>query len=187
MSLFQKKYRIESTRLPSWDYGCDALYFITICTRNSEHFFGKIVDGEMGLSGLGIMAERCWNRIPQHFPFVILDVWTIMPNHIHGIIKISKNEALVETQDFASPANTDHIARDHASKNHFGPQSRNLASVIRGFKIGVTKWASENEISFGWQPRFHDHVIRDQESYFKIRNYILSNVKNWSRDIFYTP
>ncbi len=60
-------------------------------------------------------------------------------------------------------------------------------SIIRGFKTGVTKYAKNNGIGFGWQARFHDHIIRDEESYFKIRNYILSNVKNWNKDIFYTP
>ena len=182
LSLFQNKYRIESARLQNWDYGSNALYFVTICTRNSEHFFGKIVSDVMVLSELGKAAGLCWTQIPEHFPFVELDVWTVMPNHVHGIIKINKDEkqtqkeAGVETQDFASLPNMGNL---------FGPQTKNLGSIIRGYKIGVTKWALQSDIDFGWQQRFHDHIIREEEAYFKIRNYILNNTKNWSKDMFY--
>ena len=113
---FQNKYRISSTRLKKWDYGWNAPYFVTICTKNMEHYFGKIVDGEMRLSDIGGIAQQCWCEIPDHFPFVILDAFVIMPNHVHGIIIINKIDDghNVETQNFAS-------LQSH-SKNKFGPQ-----------------------------------------------------------------
>ena len=87
---FQNKYRISSARLQHWDYGSDALYFVTICTQNREHYFGEIADGKMQLSETGKMANRFWFEIPNHFPFVQLGEFVVMPNHVHGIIIIDK-------------------------------------------------------------------------------------------------
>ncbi|NDP22858.1 MAG: hypothetical protein GZ091_17530, partial [Paludibacter sp.] len=68
--------------------------------------------------------------------------------------------------------------------NQFGPQSKNVASIVRGFKIGVTNFARENNIEFQWQARFHDHVVRNEEGYYRIRNYINDNVNRWDEDTF---
>lgn len=67
---FQNKYRIESARLKNWDYGWNASYFITICTKDRVCFFGDVVDGEMVLNDIGAIANECWMAIPEHFPFV---------------------------------------------------------------------------------------------------------------------
>ncbi len=190
MEKFQNKYRIPSARLQSWDYGANGLYFVTICTKNREHFFGEIQNGEMILSEIGILANKYWNEIPEHFPFAILDAFVVMPNHVHGIIVIDKPDignngnadanidAIVETQNFAS------LRVQQQSENKFGPQSKNLASVIRGFKIGVTTNARSIHADFAWQPRFHDHIIRNNESHERIKNYIINNPKKWVEDKF---
>lgn len=140
----------------------------------------------MHLSVLGERANECWLAIPGHFPFVQLGVHIVMPNHVHGIIIINKPNAVtphrdVETQNFAS-LHTD----DNHIGNKFGPQSKNLASIVRGFKIGVTKFAKDNQLPFKWQQRFHDHIIRSEESFIKIQNYILTNPERWTDDKFYT-
>lgn len=200
---FQNKYRISSTRLQNWDYGWNASYFVTICTKNREHYFGEIVDGEMQLSDIGKMAQQCWREIPGHFPFVILDAFVIMPNHVHGIIVINKTDDgrnngrddgngdggngvgaqnFVETQNFASLRNNLQQTR---YKNRFGPQSQNLASIIRGYKTGVKKYATMNNINFAWQSLYDDRIIRDNPSFDRIRNYINTNIKNWKNDDFY--
>ncbi len=72
----------------------------------------------------------------------------------------------------------------NAPKNQFGPQSKNLASIIRGFKIGVTKNARIIDPDFEWQSRFYDHIIRNNESYWRITNYIINNPKKWEEDNF---
>ena len=87
---FKNKYRIETTRLQNWDYGWNAAYFITICTHNREHYFGEIADGKIRISEIGEIAEKYWFEIPVHFPFVKLDAFVVMPNHIHVIIIIDK-------------------------------------------------------------------------------------------------
>jgi len=209
---FQNKYRIPSARMQNWDYGWNAPYFVTICAQNREHYFGNIVNGKMQLSEIGQMAEKYWCEIPQHFPFVQLGAFVVMPNHVHGIIIIEKS---VETQNFASGRNDGRIdgcidgcidgrndgrnveTQNFASlpqipqipqtpqKNKFGPQSKNLASIVRGYKIGVIKNARQIHADFEWQPRFHDHIIRDAESYQKIETYIIENPLLWDKDKFY--
>jgi len=78
MDKFDNKYRIPSARLQSWDYGSNGAYFITICTQNREHLFGKIMDGKMQVNELGQLAEKYWLEIPNHFPFVELGNFVVM-------------------------------------------------------------------------------------------------------------
>ena len=99
----------------------------------------------------------------------------------------------VETQNFASlrhgqpqrpglSQQTDSVILPY---NRFGPQSKNLASVIRGFKIGVTKFARQHNLPFEWQPRYYEHIIRNMEELDFITDYIENNVANWEEDGFY--
>ncbi len=187
--LFQNKYRIPSTRMRSWDYSWNAWYFVTICTKNRECFFGDVIDDKMHLSDLGKIADTFWIEITDHFPFVILHPHIVMPNHVHGIIEIAKSKSVqdakrnAETQNLASlpPNAPPHLP----SKNKFGPQSQNLGSIMRGFKSAVTIDARKIIPDFAWQSRFYDHIIRDQKSYERICTYIKNNPKNWAQDKFY--
>ncbi len=186
MLLFKNKYRVETTRLQNWNYGWNGKYFVTIVTKNREHFFGKIIHGKMYLSEIGENANKCWKEIPEHFPFVVLDEFCVMPNHIHGIVEIDKKNdgrknTNVETQNFASLQLT---KTPQSKQNQFGPQSKNLGSIIRGFKIGVTKFANKNNYNFAWQSRFHEHIIRNEKSLNRIRNYIRTNPQRWENDKF---
>ncbi len=90
MLRFHHKYRTSSTRLQKWDYGWNGLYFVTIKTKNGEYYFGNVGCGEMFLSAIGEIAWQFWSEIPSHFPFVKLDAFVVMPNHVHGIIIIEK-------------------------------------------------------------------------------------------------
>jgi len=180
LKLFKNKYRIESIRLKNYDYSSPGAYFITICARNMEHFFGKIIDGKMRLSVIGKIVEQCWLKIPKHFSFVKLDEWIIMPNHIHGILFFN-DRGNNERRDAKFCVST--INAKTKNGNVFGPQSMNLASVVRGFKIGVTKYVRQNlKIDNIWQPRFYDRIIRDELELNNIRNYIIENPAKWWRD-----
>lgn len=110
---FQNTFRIPSARAPWWDYGSNATYFVTICTLGRDSYFGNIRDETMNLSEIGKIAQSCWTEIPNHFPFVKLDAFIVMPNHVHGILVVNKTEndlnetnamkgSVVETQNFAS-------------------------------------------------------------------------------------
>ena len=113
--------------------------------------FGEVIEGCVKLAPLGQAAWDCWFAIPEHFPFVLLDEFVAMPNHVHGIVIIDKpspnHGQRVEAQDLMSLPGQ--------PNNQFGPQSRNLASIVRGFKIGVTKYARQHQIAFAWQERYH--------------------------------
>lgn len=82
-------YRSESTRLQKWDYGWNAIYFVTICTKDRQHYFGEITDGKMHLSPVGAIADVLWHELTNHFDNIELDAFVVMPNHIHGIIAIN--------------------------------------------------------------------------------------------------
>lgn len=104
------------------------------------------------MSEIGQMAEKYWIEIPNHFPFVKLDAFVVMPNHIHGIIIIDKPESptIVETQNPVETQDLASLLRIPSPKNTFGPQSKNLPSIIRGYKIGVTKNAKRIRNDFSW-------------------------------------
>ncbi|MEO5572780.1 MAG: transposase [Bacteroidia bacterium] len=176
MEKFKNKYRIPSTRLQGYDYGSNGMYHVTICTKNRIHFLGQIVasvetDNYPSLQPtvIGNIAYQYWTKIPAHYPFVELDVFVIMPNHIHGILFFNKP------------------GYDEWNTNKFGVQSKNLGAVIRGFKSTTKRFANENKIEFEWQERFHDHIIRDEQSLNNIMQYIIDNPLNWSNDGFNTP
>lgn len=182
-----KGYRVDTTRARWWDYGNNAAYFITIVTQNRRRFFGQVVDGQMALSAIGEIAHRCWSAIPEHFPFVKPGAFIAMPDHVHGIVIIDKKDESglsLQPQDLAAPSpqwkSEDPDTRPK-SKNSFGPQSRNLGSVVRGFKVGVTKAARKINPGFGWQSGFNDRIIHTISDYNFVENYILSNPQNWGR------
>lgn len=179
---YKNKYRIETTRLKCWDYGANGYYFVTICVKNHECVLGSIENGKMILSDIGRITHQCWQEIPTHFPFTRIDAFVVMPNHIHGIIVIDK-PFNVETQNLASLRQNASLQNiTESPKNQFGPQSKNLASIVRGCKIGVKKWATMNNIPFQWQSRFHEHIIRNEPELNKIREYIINNPLNWETD-----
>jgi len=156
---YKNKYRSKSARLTGWDYGSNGLYYITICTKNRKHYFGDIVAEQdsvldylavLRASPIGEIACKNWLDIPNHFSFIQLDEFVIMPNHIHAILFMNKPDKI----DW--------------EVNKFGKQSQNLASVIRGFKASVKAYATINHIQFDWQPRYYDHIIRNEKEYFNI-------------------
>ncbi len=88
---FRNKYRSDSVRLQNWNYGWGGAYFITICTKNREFYFGNVVEGVMKLSPAGVIANDLWYEIKNHSKNVELGNFVVMPNHIHGIIILDGN------------------------------------------------------------------------------------------------
>lgn len=125
----------------------------------------------MVLSPIGQIVENEWLKTfsLRKDMNLEMDEFQIMPNHIHVIIIIGENE----------------YNRGKPRKSAFGPQSKNLSSIMRGFKSAVTIKARKVNPTFGWQSRFHDHIIRDHQSYLRIARYIQNNPANWDTDKFY--
>jgi REP element-mobilizing transposase RayT len=189
MQKYRNKYRIKSTRLQNWNYGWKGAYFITICTHNREHYFGEIINNNMVLSEIGKIAKSEWIKTFKIRVDMNLEMgeYVIMPNHIHGIIIIGDNEYNSQQcigRDAMHRVSTDNNHRVSAD-NKFGPQSKNLASIIRGYKSSVTTYAHKNGIDdFAWQSRFYDHIIRNEKSFYNISEYIINNPMNWKNDKF---
>lgn len=166
MEKFKNKYRIPSARLQSWDYGANGIYFVTICTNNREHFFGNIYGGKMVLNEIGMIANQYWLDIPKHFSNVILDVYVIMPNHVHGIVIIDNK---------GNNENTNALI-----DKKWKPGT--LGVIINQYKRAVTINARKMNAGFAWQSRFHDYIVRNDDSFQKIRNYIQENPFLWKDD-----
>lgn len=88
---FQNKYRIPSARMQTWDYRWNGAYFITICTKNRIHYFGEVVNNEMKLSNVGVLADVFWHEIKHHSKNLTFGEFIVMPNHIHGILIINSD------------------------------------------------------------------------------------------------
>ncbi len=185
---YKHKYRIPSARLSEWDYSNRAAYFITICTKNREHFFGEIIHDEKELSEIGMITRQNWLEIPSHFPTIKLDEFVVMPNHIHGILIVSKKVCTqmsvklpIEKQ---SISDCDfELMRKKMSL--ISPKKGSISTIIRSFKSAVTKNATSIQPYFAWQPRFHDHIIRSSKTHVIIQQYIRNNPKNWDEDKFH--
>ncbi|MCX7195249.1 MAG: hypothetical protein NTV37_05015 [Proteobacteria bacterium] len=153
------------------------MYFITICTHDRLPLFGEVIDGKMMRNETGMMAEKCWCAIPDHFPWAMLDVFIVMPNHVHGIITIGAN--VVGTNVGAKNLLPLQLKSKHGT-------SRTIGSIIRGFKIGVTKWFRSNtDVHAVWQRNYYEHIIRNDEAYLKIAEYIQTNPQRWEEDIYH--
>ena len=186
---FRNIYRISTSRLQSWDYSSNGYYFITICAKERKYFFGEIISNVMHLLKIGEIVQKYWLEIPKHFSFVELDEFVIMPNHVHGIVIIKNKNTIypfVETRHcLVSTTNTTYATNANKKINRFQNQGRHtISSIIGSYKSICTKIINktQNNKLFRWQPRFYDHIIRDEKSFNRIRQYIKDNPMNWEED-----
>ena len=150
----------------------------------------------MILNDAGNIAHQCWMDIPKHFPNIILHEYIIMPNHIHGIIEISgngvraKNFSPQPPPEISPQPQPEKISPQPPSEKfsaNFKSPIKTAGSIIRGFKIGVTKWMRQNTSTYEvWQRDYYDIIIRDSNSFDRISSYIINNPKKWEKDKFHT-
>lgn len=166
----------RSIRLRGHDYSGPGAYFLTICVADNRPLFGTIINERMALNDAGRIAAHCWREIPNHFPHTRLDEWIIMPNHIHGIIIIprtgEKSFAPPQEKSFAPPKKS---LPPTAPPIRPRGTSRTIGSIVRGFKIGVTKSLDRKS---PWQRNYYDIIIRDGRAMANIRRYIRNNPSN---------
>lgn len=194
MSLYQNKYRIESTRLKNWDYSANGYYFVTICTDNMQRIFGKVIDGKMVLSDVGKIAESELLKSFEIRAELFCEIYCVMPNHIHVLVRIKNvNE---ETHGSASVTiNNNIFSADGFNKNISAKADKrdgvayrvpkSISSFVAGFKSSATKKINEfrNTPKLPvWQERFHDHIVRNEEEFNRIRMYIKNNPLKWEKD-----
>ncbi|MBE6339351.1 MAG: transposase [Bacteroidales bacterium] len=196
---YKNKYRIPSTRLQNWDYGWEAIYFVTICTKDRIHYFGEIDNGEMKLSPIGAIADVLWYELRNHFDNIELDAFVVMPNHIHGIIAINNGDnGDVPTTPFAPTTPCESTVSSCAQQmpqphktigqkrfQHQG--SKTLSSIVGAYKSAVSRHAHRLGYDFSWQSRFYDNIVRNNDALNRIEKYIHNNPNNWKEDKFYQP
>ncbi len=165
-----KGFRSASARRPNYDYSQAGAYFITICTANRCPYFGSIITPDqdparayLDSTPLADIALAGWNAIPEYYGFAAPGAFVVMPDHIHGILLFERS---VDHPAYTAPI--------------FGPQRDNLAAVVRGYKAGLSKWARQAGLTFGWQSRYHDRVIRSDYEQTRIEWYIEQNPARWA-------
>lgn len=156
MSLPKRK---NSLRLQGYDYSQSGAYFVTILAHRRLHLFGNIENEVVTLSKIGEIITSCWQQIPEHNPNVELDAHVIMPNHMHGILILHDTD---------------------------GAKS-SLSQIINTLKGAVTRIARKSTLNIDlehpiWHRSFHDYIIRKEESYRYILNYVHTNPQRWDAD-----
>lgn len=176
------KHNRRSIRLKGYDYSRAGRYFVTLNCQDRAHLFGTVEDGAMQLNEAGQVARDCWLAIPDHFPDVVLHEFVIMPDHVHGILEIVGAD-VGANDDSPPPPPPPSSPKDGDEKAvPFRSPSKTIGSIIRGFKIGVTKWMRANtDVHKVWQRNYHDHIIRDERAFQNISAYIRDNPKNWGK------
>ncbi len=173
MSRYTRK---KSLRLQNYDYGKNGLYFITICTKHSQHLFGTIEKGNMLLNSAGEMVKTVWFEIPLYYDGFVLHEFVLMPNHIHGIIEISQhNEQRTATGGLS--------LQNRMTVSDVVHRFKTLTT--RRYIAGVHKNGWESFHKKVWQRSYHEHVIRNEVSYKKIVEYVQLNPMKWKEDCYF--
>jgi putative transposase len=154
----------RSIRLAGYDYSRCGAYFVTVCAANRECLFGDIADGEMHPNAYGLLVERSWVELRDTYPYVNLDAWVLMPNHLHGVVVITD---------------------ESGDATNILMKRKPLGNLIGAFKTISTRHINELRGSSGtpvWQRNYYEHVVRSDAVLRRVRDYIQTNPGNWSTD-----
>jgi REP element-mobilizing transposase RayT len=175
MNYDPSKHHRRSIRLKEYNYTQPGEYFITLVAYKRSYLFGKITNGTMNLNDFGNIAQSCCHEIPNHFSNARLDEFVVMPNHIHGIIIISDN----------SPNNASRRNACVAQTQNPKPISGSLGTIVGSYKSAISKRIDELRGMPGgkvWHRNYYEHIVRNEYSLNRIRQYIISNPNNWKED-----
>jgi putative transposase len=185
-----KQHHRRSIRLRGYDYSLPGAYFITICIHHKQCLLGEIVEGQMHRNTYGEIVQEEWFRSATIRKEIQLDAWMVMPNHVHGIVKITPVGAHGHAphDDSPQPFVTPGVgAHGHVTQYGAPPQrrQRSLATFVGGFKSAVKVRINYMRGTPGlpvWQSNYYEHVVRDEDELDKIREYILTNPVRWRDD-----
>jgi putative transposase len=207
MTYDSQKHHRRSLRLKGYDYSQAGAYFITVCVEDRACLFGDVVDGQMHLNDAGRIVQAEWGILPVRFPSIELDVFGVMPNHIHGIIVMANAGAVARPAPVGAPLvgallpttmahdQASAVARSRAT-TRVAPTPATpspvpmLGDFVGAFKSLTTVLYINGVKQCGWpafrgrlwQRNYHEHIIRDEESLNLIRQYILDNPACWASD-----
>jgi putative transposase len=194
----------KSIRLKEYDYSQPGVYFITNCIYNHECLLGEIIDNQIKLNKIGIIIDYQWRIIPKYFRHVELDYYTIMPNHMHGIIIIKEikpgkvgakhfhNENIKPQSSLSKTKNINNGNGhdENASPLHVhirvkGTTSGSLSAIMQNYSSVTTRKINRIRKTPGariWQRNFYERIIRDEIELNRIRKYIAENPLKWDDD-----
>ncbi len=159
----------RSVRLKEYDYSQPGAYFVTICSWLRGFIFGEIINGKMELNEYGMVLEREWLHINNGRRNIDLDQFVVMPNHMHGILKINHKDLL------------QYAPVDNASRL----PSQTIGSMIRRYKSFTTRQINIIRNTPGmpvWQRNYFEHIIGNEIEMHNIRGYIRNNPVRWAFD-----
>ena len=210
MTLYQNKYRAESNRWQYWNYSAPASYFITVCVQDKKNILGRIENRKMELSDAGKIVSDYFVGIPKYHKRIVLDEWIVMPNHFHCIIILGNNGFDNGVSVIGNDDNGDvdkihefylRITQPMNQKNQQTKPSENDIKQYRKLRrkmlipmiMGKFQMQTSKQINIinntpgnkNWQNNYHDHVIRNNGEYQRIKHYIKNNPLNWKDDKFY--
>lgn len=200
------KHHRRSIRLKGYDYSWSGDYFVTVCVQHRACLFGEIWDGEMHLNEAGQMVWQVWQTLPERFPDIGLEGFVVMPNHVHGIIRLMANSepnpvgASLVDAPFKRPALAD------PNRAGTSPAPTNMPAIAQskqrraklGDVMGAFKSISTHQYTIGvkrrhwepfnqklWQRNYYEHIIRDAKTFQSIQHYIQTNPQCWPSDQLY--
>ncbi|NEN22693.1 hypothetical protein G3O08_04125 [Cryomorpha ignava] len=204
---YQNRYRGLTTRASWWDYGGDGIYHVEINLKDKARWFGEIENGVVKLSEAGKIAQQEWLRIPIKYPYVSLDEFVIMPDHMHGIVVVKmesgknptgssagfeKPENPINLESPDSPDSPDSRDRRNSSAKEAKDRKKggatgtknpmlydNLGRCIRWYKALCTIQIRKALPVFQWHPKFWDNIILSEKELETVRQYIRDNPKKW--------
>ncbi|MDP8203233.1 MAG: transposase [Candidatus Tenebribacter mawsonii] len=153
----KKLNKRKKNRLQNYNYSNTGYYYITICTKNFVEYFGEISNEIMELNELGKIADSKCREIPNHYDNIEIEIYKVMPNHIHLIIILKK-------------------INNETEKKQYGL----ISTVMKSLKGIITKEIRKSfDIPFEWQRSFYDHIVRNEKSLHRISSYIKHNELKW--------
>lgn len=197
----------QSIRLPGYDYRDGGMYFVTICTQNRKPIFGNVRNNIVGLSDIGCIVAQELQNTEIIRPYVTMDTWIIMPNHIHMIAWIHPLDCpccRMNINDHGRGVACNAPTYYDIGSQLTGPSSQSLGAIIRGFKSACTKQINlQRDASMTniiprtgvgrgvaryaptcgptiWQRNYYEHIIRSENERLRIRRYIMNNPAQWN-------
>ena len=198
------RHHRRSIRLKGYNYAQAGAYFVTLCTQDRLCLFGDVVDKAVRLNRYGEHIVRWWKDVPRHFASVNMDAFVVMPNHIHGIIVITNASVGAGSPRPGSPrpecpypdcrqggetiwgGETPPLQMGDIANCGTPPRRRpTLGNIMAYFKYQSTKQINalrQTPAARVWQRNYYEHIIRDQASLDRIRQYIRDNPAQWAFD-----
>ena len=169
----------RSIRLSEYDYAQDGVYFVTICTQGRECLLGKVNEGRVELTEYGQIVQEEWSRSTSIREELSLGEFVIMPNHVHGLLAFEGQRRGVQL----NAPTVRHLTRRHSV---ISPRPGTLPVLVRTYKAAVTTQCRRAGFSdFGWQRKYYDHIVRDEDDLSRVRQYIVDNPLQWELDEYH--